>query len=344
LEHGQPTTILGESAPIRELRLLVERVACTPMSVLIQGETGTGKEVVAQTIHRLSQRRDGPCVAVNCAAVPENLLESELFGHARGAFTGAGAPRQGLIQRAHGGTLFLDEVGDMPHAIQPRLLRVLQERRVRPVGSDEEVPVDIRVVAATHFDLEDAVADGNFREDLLYRLNVVRLDVPPLRARGDDVLILAHDHLGVLSQRLSKPNPALSSAFAQRLLDYDWPGNVRELRNCMERALAMSEGPELIVGDLPRRIANYRRPPRRLLTLEDPEELVPLEEVEREYVLRVLELVRGNKARAARILGVSRKTLYRKIQHYTEDSGRLKILRDPDDSGRLPIRRDPEAS
>lgn len=318
-------SILGESDCIRSLRALINRVAGTDASVLIVGETGTGKELVAQTIHKLSGRRDGPCVAFNCAAVPAGVLESELFGHSRGAFTGAHEVRRGLVQSADGGTLFLDELGDMPSSTQSRLLRVLQERVVRPVGSDTTIPVDIRVLSATHFDLEDAVRDGRFREDLLYRLNVICVEIPPLRKREDDVLVLAQHLLAEYSEHMGKTVERFSSAVVQRFLSYDWPGNVRELSNCVERVVALTDGPEVQLASLPRKITKHKARSDTGLVVTDVSDLVTLEQLERDHILRVLELVRGNKARAARILGLSRKTLYRRLNSYTQDSRRFPL-------------------
>jgi two-component system response regulator AtoC len=311
LREAEPfEELLGESREINELCGLIQRVAATDTTVLVGGETGTGKELVARALHRRSRRAKGPFVAINCASVPEALLESELFGHSRGAFTDARSARQGLVQRAHEGTLFLDEIGDMPLPLQAKLLRVLQERRVRPIGSDEEVEVDVRVIAATHQDLERAVEEGAFRRDLLYRINVVQLDVPPLRARGNDVLLLAQHFVRLHAQRLGKPVEGLSPEAAQRLLAYDWPGNVRELQNCAERAVALTEHTRIVVADLPRAIQSHvgAAPTSREV------ELVPLEEVERRHILAVLEAVGGNKARAASVLRIGRKTLYRKLE------------------------------
>jgi len=308
--------LLGESRELRELCRLLDRVAPTDSTVLVRGETGTGKELVARALHRRSRRAEGPFVAINCASVPEALLESELFGHAKGAFTDARAARRGLLQRAAGGTLFLDEVGDMPLALQAKLLRVLQDRRVRPVGSDEEVPVDVRVVAATHRDLEAAVEEGVFRRDLLYRLAVIEVEVPPLRARGNDVLLLAEAFVRRYAERAGKAVAGISTDVAGRLLGWDWPGNVRELQNCVERAVALAEHDALVVGDLPRALQAVdpsRAPPAGAA---DEAELIPLEQVERRHVLRVLEAVGGNKARAAAVLRIGRKTLYRKLEQY----------------------------
>ena len=306
--------ILGKSRVIREVLELVGRVAQTDATVLVTGPSGTGKELVAEAIHRRSARSGGPFVAVNCAALPENLLESELFGHARGAFTDAKSDRTGLFLRAGGGTLFLDEIGELPLRLQPKLLRALQERTVRPVGKDREVPFDTRLVVATNKDLEVAVESGAFREDLYYRVNVVQIDVPPLRIRGNDVLYLAQHFVEGFSKRYDKEINGLTPAVADRLLAYDWPGNIRELQNAIERAVALTHFEEITVDDLPEKIRRY------LDWSEGNEirsgELLPMAEVERRHIQCVLASVAGNKRQAARILGLDRRTLYRKLERF----------------------------
>src|SRR3989440_106523 len=287
-------------------------------AVLVTGESGTGKELVARALHRRGRRSAGPFVALNCAALPEGLLESELFGHARGAFTHAHNARAGLFQQAHGGTIFLDEIADLPPSLQPRLLRVIQERSVRPVGADHEVPVDVRIVAATNRDLEAAVEEGRLREDLYFRLNVIRVELPPLRVRGRDILLLAQRFVGHYARQMTKPVCGLSPAVAERLLAYAWPGNVRELQNCMERAVALAAGERVGVDDLPESIRTYR-PAQVVIAGDDPEELVSLEEVERRYILRVMEAVGGHRTRAAQGPGPDRKTLYRKLDRYARE-------------------------
>jgi two-component system response regulator AtoC len=294
---------------------LLDRIAESEASVLITGETGTGKEVVARTLHQRGRRSGGPFVAVNCATLPETLLESELFGHTRGAFTDARGARPGLFLQASGGTLFLDEIGDLPLGLQPKLLRALQERVVRPVGSDVDVPFDVRLLTATNRDLESAVEERRFREDLYYRINVVHVALPALRARGGDVLLLAQHFLEGFAAQSGKKVAGVSAPAAERLLAYGWPGNVRELQNCIERAVALTQYEHLTVEDLPERIRDYRRS-HVLVGSDDPAELAPMEEVERRYVSRVMEAVAGNKTLAARILGFDRKTLYRKLEHY----------------------------
>lgn len=311
-DSAQFDELIGESAPMRRLCGLMARVADSDTSVLITGETGTGKEIVARALHRASRRASAPFVALNCAALPEALLESELFGHVKGAFTDAKSARRGLFQQADGGTLLLDELGALPLSLQPKLLRALQERCIRPVGAEQEIPVDVRIVAATNRDLETAAENGEFREDLLFRVNVVHLELPPLRARGADVLLLAQHFIRVFASRSGKPVVGLSSAAAQKLLDYSWPGNVRELQNCVERALALCTYDQIGVDDLPPRIREYKSS-HVLVVSDSPTELMSMDEVERRYILRVLEAVGGNRSQAAKILGFDRKTLYRKL-------------------------------
>ncbi len=307
--------LVGDSPAMRTVYDLVERVADSEASILVAGESGTGKEVVARALHNRSRRSDHRFVAINCAAVPEALLESELFGHARGAFTDAKTAHVGLFSQAQGGTIFLDEIGDMPLALQPKLLRVLQERVVRPVGSSTETPIDVRFIAATNRDLESAIEEGRFREDLYFRVNVIRIPLPPLRARQGDILLLAQHFLGHFVARARKKITAIAPATAQKLLGYAWPGNVRELQNCMEHAVALARFEEIGVDDLPERIRAYERS-HVLVVSDDPAELVPMEEIERRYVARVMEATAGNKTAAARILGIDRKRLYRMIERF----------------------------
>ena len=320
--------ILGSSSAMRKVYDNISRLAEADASaVLITGESGTGKELVARALHRRSHRSAGPFMAINCAAMPETLLESELFGHARGAFTDAKSASKGLFVEASGGTLFLDEVGELPLTVQPKLLRVLETRCVRPVGGTAEIRFDVNLVTATNRDLETAVAERRFREDLFYRINVVHLDLPPLRARGSDTLLLAQHFLERFAIRSNKKVLRLSSAVAEKLLAYAWPGNVRELQNCIEHAVALARFEETIVEDLPERIRNYRSA-NVLVVGDDPSELVPMEIVERRYILRVLEAVGGNRSLAARTLGYDRKTLYRRLESYGVPAGADKA--DPD--------------
>ena len=305
--------LLGISAAMRTVQKLLGRAAMTDATVLITGETGTGKEVAARVLHACSNRRDGPFVAVNCAAIPHELLESELFGHRKGAFTNATSDRIGRLVAANGGTLLLDEIGDMPTAMQAKLLRTLQERQVTPLGTNRAVPIDLRVVAATHRDLDAMVAAGQFRQDLLYRLNVVALHLPPLRERVADIVPLAEYFLASAVRATERPMHL--SAEAQRLLvEHAWPGNVRELKNAMERVCSLAPGPTITADDL-----LFLRKTPAVAARTVPSELVELplaeavERVERAIITHALALANGNRADAARRLGISRQSLYTKM-------------------------------
>jgi two-component system response regulator AtoC len=307
-------SLVGTSPAIREMSSMIRRVADADATVLITGESGTGKELVARALHDLSPtRRTAPFVAINCGAVPANLLESELFGHLRGAFTDAKSARAGLFLQAGAGTIFLDEIGEMPLDMQVKLLRVLQQRTVRPVGGDEEVPFEARVVTATNRDLETEVDEMRFREDLFYRINVVPIFVPPLRARGADILLLAQYLVQKIAGRSGKPVPAISAEAARKLVSYDWPGNVRELENCIERAVAMCGAGEIELSHLPVKVINHQSDHIELSTSE-PTEMISLDEMERRYVRQVLACVNGNKTHAARVLGIDRRSLYRRLE------------------------------
>ena len=304
--------ILAESRVMRDVLEVVSRVADSEASVLISGASGTGKELVARALHNHSRRSGRPFVSINCAALPEALLESELFGHARGAFTDAKQAHAGLFAQAQGGTLLLDEIGDMPIALQPKLLRALQERTMRPVGSTTEIPLDVRILASSNQDLEAAVEAKRFRSDLFFRVNVVNVALPPLRVRGNDILLLARHFLRGFALREAKAIRAIGPAAAEKLLAYDWPGNVRELQNCIERAVALGRYDELGPADLPERIREHS-PVRLVLGPDDVAELLSLREIEHRYIARVLSVVDGNKTIAASVLGIDRKTLYRKL-------------------------------
>jgi len=308
-------TLLGTSPAMRRMYELLDRIADSSASVLIAGETGTGKELVARALHERGRGKAGPFVAVDCASLPEPLLESELFGHVRGAFTDAHAARKGLFVQANGGALFLDEIGELPLALQAKVLRALQTRSVRPVGANDEMPFDVNLIAATNRDLESAVEEGRFREDLYFRINVIHVEMPPLRARGGDVLLLAQHFVDRYAAQAGKRVTGLSPDAAERLLAYVWPGNVRELENCIERAIALTRHETIGLDDLPEKIRGFQRS-HVLVAGDDPSELAPLEEVERRYVLRVMEAVGGSKTLAARVLGIGRKTLYRKLEQY----------------------------
>jgi two-component system response regulator HydG len=307
--------ILGGSPAMRRVLDLVDRASESDATVLVTGESGTGKELIARALHQHSRRREGPFLAVSCAAMPEALLESELFGHARGAFTDAKASRTGLLLQASGGTLLLDEIGDMPLGLQPKLLRAIEDRRIRPLGENTERPFDVRLVCATNRDLEADIEAKRFRADLFYRINVIHVELPPLRAREGDVLPLAQHFVRHFGQAAGKQIAGVSTEAAERLLAYAWPGNVRELRNCMERAVALTRFEEIAVEDLPEKIQTYRRS-RVVVDLDDTSHLVTMEEVERRYILRVLEAAGGHRSKAAQILGLDRKTLYRKLERW----------------------------
>jgi len=304
--------LLGESAAMRTLLKMIGRAVASDATVLITGETGTGKEMVARALHQHSARVDKPFLALNCAAIPHDLLESELFGHVRGAFTGAVTHREGVFVRAHGGTLLLDEVGDMSLMLQAKLLRVLQEREVVPVGGTHTLKVDVRVVAATLHDLASRVASGTFREDLLYRLNVVHLHVPPLRERAEDILLLAQHFLAQVTQ----PPKRLTAAAQRALLAYPWPGNVRELKNVVERASILTPSLEIDAADLDLTGAAGRPPAVDFLAGTLSNAVARLEEA---MIRKALREAAGNRAAAARQLGIHRQLLYSKIKQYGID-------------------------
>jgi two-component system, NtrC family, response regulator AtoC len=310
---GSLGSIVGDSPSMRRVYQLLEQVAPSEAAVLLMGESGTGKELVARAIHAGSSRRNGPLVVVNCAAMPPLLLESELFGHVRGAFTDARSARLGLFLQATGGTLFLDEIGELPKELQPKLLRVLQERKVRPVGADHEVSFDARLITATNRDLDTEVKRRRFREDLFYRINVVRIEMPPLRSRPADVLVLAHHFMRRHVERTRTDVRGITEPAAERLIDYNWPGNVRELENCMERAVTLCQLSEIGVEDLPDKVRDYLRS-QRVVPVADPEKMITLEELEHRYVHRVLSACNGNKTQAAKVLGVDRRTIYRRLE------------------------------
>lgn len=310
--------LIGDSPLMHELWSQLTRIADTEAPVLITGESGTGKELVAKALHQKSSRQARPFIAINCAALPDMLFESELFGHKRGSFTDAKTERKGLFLEADGGTLFLDEIGEIPLTLQPKLLRALENRHIRPIGGSSEVPFDVRLIASTNRDLTHAIADGLFREDLFYRINVIQVNLPPLRARGTDILLLARHFLDNFAVRSGKGVTGILSGAAEKLLDYPWPGNVRELRNAIEHACALTRYEKIAVEDLPEKIGTYRNT-HVLVESNNPEELLSMKEVEHRYINHVLDVVGDNKTLAARILGFDRKTLYRKLQHDKED-------------------------
>jgi len=303
--------LIASSAEMAQVLDLVGRVAPTDATVLIRGESGTGKEIIAKALHHASQRAEGRFVAINCGALPEPLLESEIFGHVKGAFTGAGSNKKGLFEEAHGGTLFLDEIGEMTPGLQVKLLRALQSGEVRPVGSTQVITVDARVVAATNRDLEPMIRQGSFREDLFYRLNVIPIGLPPLRDRREDIPLLAEHFLARFAQRQGRVL-RLSAGATERLLRYAWPGNVRELENAMERLAILARDEAIEPGDLPPHIgAGLALGTAPALAAEQT-----LAEAERAHIIQILERYGGNHSRAAEALGIGRTTLWRKLKDY----------------------------
>lgn len=303
--------ILGKSKAMREVFDLIRRVADSPTNVLITGESGTGKELVAKAIHYNSDRREAPFVPVNCAAIPETLLESELFGHVKGAFTDAKTDKRGLFEEAQKGTLFLDEISELPLTLQAKLLRAIQEREIRRVGATRPVSVDVRIIAATNLNLAEEVKAKRFREDLFYRLNVIEIRLPPLRERREDIPLLVEAFLRKCAEVSHKEIRGMTESALALLMDYSWPGNVRELENVIERATTLARGEKIVPDDLPPAIQGARGE-RRVLD-EAAERVLPLADVEKEYILRILEKTGGNKYQAAQVLGIDRKTLYRKL-------------------------------
>ncbi|MBA3547164.1 MAG: sigma 54-interacting transcriptional regulator [Nannocystis sp.] len=307
------TELIGRAPAIQRLQVFLERVAASPSTVLVLGESGTGKELAAGMIHALSPRAARPFVAINCAAISESLLESELFGHEKGAFTGAVGQHEGVFVRAHTGTLFMDEIGELSPGAQARLLRVLEGRTLTRVGGTREIPVDVRLVAATHRDLPQMVRDGRFREDLLYRLGVIQTRLPPLRERCEDIPLLVQHFLRALGERLGRRVEQVSAGALEVLCRYRWPGNVRELRNVIERALVLGDSPQLELDDLPPELLHAApgTPPSTANAT-----VRPLVELEREAIAAALSATGGNKARAAALLGIDRTTLYRKLKDH----------------------------
>jgi DNA-binding NtrC family response regulator len=324
VERSQRGALIGNSEGMQRVRSMIEKVAETDATVLVRGESGTGKELVARELHeRHSTRSAGPFVAVNCAALPSELIESELFGHEKGAFTGAAARRQGKFEQANGGTLFLDEIGDMSSNVQAKLLRALEERRIERLGSNESIPVDVRIVSATHRPLEQEIEKGNFRADLFYRLRVVTIDIPPLRERREDIPLLTEQFTRAAAERYSLPLRQIAQSALRRLVDYDWPGNVRELKNTIERAAIMAEGEELRAEDLPEEITpGVQRTKGKEEQASGDGLSVPFtaefredrREFERRYIGRCLEHTQGNVTRAAEILGMHRQSLQHKLR------------------------------
>ena len=308
--------ILGKSKPMREIFDLIRRVADSPTNILITGESGTGKELVAKALHYNSERKNAAFVAVNCAAIPEQLLESELFGHMRGAFTDAKVDKRGLFEEAAKGTLFLDEISELPLMLQAKLLRAIQEKEIRRLGANRPIAVDTRLIAATNLNLSEEVKAKRFREDLYYRLNVIEMRLPPLRERREDIPLLVDAFLKKFGQARGKDVKGVSETTLALLIDYAWPGNVRELENVIERAVTLSRGDKILPDDLPATIQGSRGD-RRVLD-EAAEKMHPLHEIEKEYIKKILEKMGGNKYQAAQVLGIDRKTLYRKLGEMDE--------------------------
>ncbi|BDV00196.1 sigma-54-dependent Fis family transcriptional regulator [Thermodesulfomicrobium sp. WS] len=312
LRQANEIPFLGEAPSIRQLKRTLEHVAPTDSTVLILGETGTGKELVARTIHLLSRRAQQRFLAINCGAFTEDLLENELFGHEAGAYSGAQRPHKGLFEAAHGGTLFLDEVGEMSPSMQVKLLRALQERTIRRVGGTDDIPVDVRIIAATNRDLQREVAHGTFRQDLYFRLNVITLEVPPLSERREDIPLLSHFFLAKAARRLGKEGLCLAPETLEILHRYPFPGNVRELENIMERAAVLAEGTTILPRHLPPDLSAVQGHVQRPCH----QQLITLEENERLHIAWVLRHCQGNRTQAAKILGIDRASLWRKLKRY----------------------------
>lgn len=307
--------IIGKSENLQSIFRIVEKIADTNAAVLIQGESGTGKELIAKAIHFNSRRAAKPFLAVNCGALPENLLESELFGHTKGSFTGAFSDKKGLFRAADGGTLFLDEIGEMPQTLQVKLLRALQEHEVLPVGSSFPIKFDARIIAATNKNLENEVSEHRFREDLFYRLNVIEISLPPLRERREDIPLLVKYFVSRTAKEQSSPEKSFSREALQAIMNYSWQGNVRELQNAVERAFLLSDE-EILLEHLPPKIKTGSQ---NVFEIRDPEGIRPtLEEIERKYILEILENANDDKSLAANILGIDLSTLYRKLKKYEE--------------------------
>jgi two-component system response regulator HydG len=311
---GSEAVLLGESAATLRVRATLERLGTSDSTVLVTGESGTGKEVVARLLHRGGRRRAGPFIAVSCAALPAHLVESEFFGHARGAFTGAQMARRGLLLEASGGTLFLDEVSSMPLPTQAKLLRAIQQRTVRPLGRAGEIEFDARIVAAANMELDEAVASGAFREDLYFRLNVVHIKLPPLRERGLDVLLLAQHFVLRFARASNKHVLGMTTGAARALLAYGFPGNVRELQNWIEAAVALTRHDHVTENDL---LSNLRVHTQS--EVHEEEALASWNTLEAQHIARTMRQANGNKAEAARLLGIDRKTLYRKLRRYGDE-------------------------
>jgi DNA-binding NtrC family response regulator len=307
-------SIVGQSEAMQRVFEVIAQVSDLPANVLIEGESGTGKELIARAIHFNSSRATGPFVAVNCAAIPETLLESELFGYVRGAFTDARKDRRGLFQEASGGILFLDEISEIPLILQAKLLRILEDKEVRPLGANQSEKVDARVVSASNRNLDQLVRDGKFRQDLYYRLNVIRIELPALRQRTEDVPLLVDHFIRKFAEGAKHKVEGIQAEAMAALKSHDWPGNIRELEHTIERAVLLGKGSMIGLEDLPPQLASCSE--RKLVIGQALDQQLTLRDLEREYIGRVLESTRGNKTEAARVLGVDRTTLYRKLEEY----------------------------
>jgi DNA-binding NtrC family response regulator len=315
METGELGPIYGKSLAMRRVMNAIERLAPSSASVIISGESGTGKELAARTIHELSPRRSGPYVGVNCAAIPDTLMESELFGYERGAFTGADRRKEGSFELANHGTLLLDEITEMKPELQAKLLRIIEERRVRRVGGTAEVPLDVRVLAASNRDVERAVKENKLREDLYYRLGVFTIEMPPLRERTEDIPLLIDAFLALFAEREHKSVPAMDDECRETLKAHPWPGNVRQLRNVIERALIVCQGSTVTTADLPPEFRTHSQTDSGWFRVRLGSSM---DDVERELIMRTIEYAGGNKTRAAEILGVAPKTLYNRLERYEE--------------------------
>jgi two-component system response regulator HydG len=308
-------SLIGKAPEMERLYRIISKAAQSSHPVLIMGESGTGKELVARSIHYSGPNRDKPFIPVDCGSLVPSLIESELFGYVRGAFTGAVRSKEGLLQIANGGTVFLDEIGELPVDLQAKLLRAIQEHEIRPVGSTKRVPIDVRILAATNRDLETEVAEGNFRRDLYFRLNVLTLRIPPLRERKQDILPLVEHFLDRLG-RANGTRKIMSEEALKALINYDWPGNVRELENCIERTWALGSGPTMAFPDLPTYIKNTHQ--QKVTTEPTGPKIIPLVDLERKAILEAIEQLRGDKLLAAKMLGIGKTTLYRKLKEYSQ--------------------------
>ena len=315
METGELGPIYGKSLAMRRVMNAIERLAPSSASVIISGESGTGKELAARTIHELSPRRSGPYVGVNCAAIPDTLMESELFGYERGAFTGADRRKEGSFELANHGTLLLDEITEMKPELQAKLLRIIEERRVRRVGGTAEVPLDVRVLAASNREVERSVKEGKLREDLFYRLGVFSIEMPPLRERTEDIPLLIDAFLGLFAEREHKAVPGMDDECRETLKSHPWPGNVRQLRNVIERALIVCQGSTVTTADLPPEFRTHSQSDSGWFRVRLGSSM---DDVERELIMRTIEYAGGNKTRAAEILGVAPKTLYNRLERYEE--------------------------